>query len=126
MKTEDTRQPSLTLAVIDQIGDIESLPDVARHGADAGYAGLTYYTDTVEFAAKNRTVILARLKEDAANLGYEGVISMLASFNCFKGMTQEEIAEGLYDENSEHRTTVYNGLAWYAAEEIARELNPDI
>ena len=130
MKTKieigQTRQPSLTRAVIRQIGDIESLEDVARHGADSGFCGFTYYTDTVKFAAKHKADILERLKEDADSMGEGGVISMLAGFKCLKGNSQEEIADGLYNPRSDSRTNVFNALAWYACEEIARELNPDL
>lgn len=125
IKTSETRQPSLTLAVIRQTGR-DNLPDIARHGADGGFAGFTYYSDTVAFAKRCRTHIMARLAEDAPDLGYDGVISMLGSFVCLKGVSHDDIADGLYNPNSEHRTTIYNALAWYAAEEIARELNPDI
>lgn len=126
VNVSETRQPSLTRAVIRQIGERDSLEDVARHGADGGYAGFTYYSDTVEFTKRHKAEILERLKEDASEYGSEGIISMLAGFSCLNGMTQEEIADGLYNPKSEDRTTIYNALAWYAAEEIARELNPDI
>lgn len=125
VQIRETRQPALTRAVIRQIGGRESLADVARYGADAGYCGFTYYADTVAFAVRNRADIMERLKDDANDFGCGGVISMLAGFNCLKGMSQEEVADGLYNPRSENRTAVYNALAWYAAEEIARELNPD-
>ena len=125
VQINETRQPALTRAVVRQIGGRESLADVARHGAVGGYCGFTYYADTVAFAVRNRADIMERLKADAEDFGCVGVISMLAGFNCLKGMSQEEIAEGLYNPRSENRTAVYNALAWYAAEEIARELNPD-
>lgn len=130
MKTQinvsETRQPSLTRAVIRHIGERETLEDVARHSADAGWAGFTYYNDTVEFARKHKAEILERASEDAKEYGMEGVISFLAGFGCLKGYTQEQIADGLYNPKSEDRTTIYNALAWYALEEIARELNPDL
>lgn len=125
INVNETRQPSLTRAVIRQTGR-ENLEDIARHGVDGGFSGFTYYSDTVKFAARCKECIMERLQEDAESMGINGVISLLAGFNCFKGMPQEEIADGLYNPKSEHRTTIFNGLAWYAAEEIAREMNPDI
>lgn len=128
IKISDTRQPVLTRAVINALGGIESaresMPDIVNHGVDGGFSGFIYYSDTVKFAARHKAAILERLKEDASNFGDSGVISMLAGFNCFKGMSQEEIADGLYNPRSDNRTTIYNGLAWYACEEIAREMNP--
>ena len=104
----------------------ESMPDIVNHGVDGGFSGFTYYADTVAFTTKHKADIIARLKEDADSFGAEGLFSLLAGFRCFKGMSHEEIAEGLYNAASEHRQTIYNGLAWYAAEEIAREMNPDL
>lgn len=130
VKINETRQPSLTRAVIKSLGGIESalesMPDIVNHGVDGGFSGFTYYSDTVKFTTNHKSDILARLAEDAESFGNDGVISLLAGFGCFKGMTQEEIADGLYNPRSENRQTVFNGLAWYAAEEIARELNPDL
>lgn len=125
IKISDTRQPSLTRAVIRQIGDRESLLDVALHGAAGGFCGFTYYSDTVKFTKAHKAEIMARLAEDAKEFGHAGVFEMLGSFRCFRGMSQEEIADGLYNPRSDSQQTVFNGLAWYAAEEIARELNPD-
>lgn len=105
---------------------MESTPDIVNHGVSGGFAGFTYYADTVKFTAKHKADILARLKDDADSYGNDGVLSMLASFGCFKGMTQEQIADGLYNPRSDERQNAFNGLAWYAAEEIARELNPDL
>lgn len=125
IKASDTRQPSLTRAVIRQTGR-ENLPDIDRHGVDGGFTGFTYYSDTVAFAKRHKADIMARLAEDAESMGEAGVIVMLSGFRCLKGLSQDDIADGLYNPKSEHRTAIYNALAWYAAEEIASELNPDM
>jgi hypothetical protein len=92
MKTEtqikDTRQPALTRAVINQTGR-ENLEDIARHGADGGFAGFTYYSDTVAFTNKHIDEILERLKDDCDSMGYDSIIVMLAAFQCLKGYTQD-------------------------------------
>lgn len=126
VKVSETRQPSLTRAVIRQIGERESLEDVARHGADGGFSGFTYYSDTVEFTKRNKAEILQRMGEDCNDIGYESVNEMMSKFRCLEGCKPDEIAEALWNHRSELRTQVYNAMAWYACEEIARELNPDL
>jgi hypothetical protein len=115
---------ALIRAVVRQIGGWEEFEghadDITNHGIDGGFHGFIYYTDTVKFTTANKAEILAALKEQASDLGEDGVISSLSHFGCLKGYSQEEIAEGLYNAKSEHRTTIYNALAWYAGEEVAR------
>jgi hypothetical protein len=126
IKDSNTRQPSLTCAVIRQLGGRDSLEDICTHGVSGGFTGFIYYTDTVAFSKRNKAQILARLRDDAGDMGAANVWELLAGFGCFKGMTQDKIVEGFYEASSDHRQAVYNGLAWYAAEEIARELNPEL
>ncbi len=127
IKVSDTRQPALTRAVINQLGGTDSMEDICNHGVDGGFTGFIYYTDTVAFTTKHRPAILERMREDCESLGYPGGIGMmLATFNCLQGCTADELMEGLYNPDSDMRQTVYNALAWYAAEEISRELNPDL
>lgn len=113
---------SLIRAVIRQCGGFESFKemagDIARHGADSGFHGFIYYTDTVKFTKNNKAAILEYTKEQSRDLGTSS-IEMIASFNCLK-WTVEETAEALYNSRSEDRTTLYNALAWYALEEVAR------
>lgn len=125
IKVEDTRQPALTRAVIRATGR-ENLEDIARHGADAGFTGFTRYTDTVAFTVRHKKDILERMAEDAEQFGSESVSAMMASFRCLKGCKPDEIAEAIWNPRSELRTTVFNAMAWYAAEEIAREMNPEL
>ena len=126
MKLSDTRQPALTRAVIRQLGDKAQLEDVARHGADGGFPGFTYYSDTVPFAERHRDDIMVRLAEDSDACGVTdgSILSMLAGFGCLKGLTVDEIARGLYDKKADEHTQVFNALAWYALEEIARPKTP--
>jgi len=133
MKTQvainDTRQPSLTRAVIRQLGGRESLEDVANHGADSGFSGFTYYSETEPFAQRHREAILERLSEDAQELGYDSTLAMVRSFRCLKGetITDGDLMRALCrGKNPVDGPNLLNALAWYTLEEIARELNPDL
>jgi len=125
VKVNDTRQPALTRAVIRQTGR-ENLEDIARHGADSGFAGFTYYNDTVSFYKRNAKLIKERLEQDASDFG-QGLLEMVGGFVCLKSykLTSWEVAEAI-NGRGEMAIQVQNALAWYAAEEIARELNPDL
>lgn len=131
IKISETRFPKLTSAVIKQIGDRDSLEDVARYGAAGGFCGFTYYKDTSAFYRKNREEIKKLLGETSENYG-EGLFSMVCNFACLRDwkVTEDQVAAVLFgkfgeiDEGDE--TQIENALAWFALEEIARELNPDL
>ncbi len=131
IKISETSFPKLARAVINQIGDRDSLADVARYGAAGGFCGFTYYKDTSEFYRKNREEIKKLLGETAGNLG-ESSLSTVKNFVCLRDwkVTEEEVATVLFgcfgeiDEEKEQQ--IENALAWFALEEIARELNPDV
>jgi hypothetical protein len=101
---------------------LETLQEVARHGADGGFSGFIYYVDTVKFTKRNRAEILEQLKEDAESCGVS-VADMVCGFNCFKGKELDEILSALYGGRGNSVTTVYNGLAWYALESVAFQLD---
>jgi len=113
---------TLIRAVIRQCGGFESFKemaeDVSDHGASGGFHGFIYYTDTVKFTKNNKAAILEYAKEQASDFG-QSMIGMIAGFGCLK-MSEEETAEALYNSRSAERTNVYNALAWYALEEVAR------
>lgn len=116
----------LVNAVLRQIGGTESLPDVMRGGADAGFCGFTYYSDTVPFYKRNRPEILELARQMADDLGEE-LIAMIAGFNClkqnepkFRRELNDEIGRALYGKIGDNETTVANALAWFALEEVAR------
>lgn len=125
-KASDTRQPKLTRAVIRQLGGTDSLLDIASHSADAGWSGFTYYTDTVAFFRRNRAAIMARAEEDAKEYGQD-MLTMIAGFVCLRDskLGAWELAQAL-NGRGEMADIVQNAMAWYALEEIARELNPDL
>lgn len=121
--SESNIDEKLIRAVIHQFGGWkdfqESAEDIARHGANAGWCGFTYYNDTVPFAERNKTLILAMVKEQANDFG-SNLYNMIAGFNCLN-LESWEVAEALHEKSSPERTSVYNALAWYALEEVARE-----
>lgn len=113
----------LIRATVRQIGGLEEFKeraqDVTNHGAAGGFIGFTYYADTITFTKRNKAAIVDMLSALADDLG-ENTLSCLAGFNCLKDYTVEEVADGLYNPRSDHRTAVYNALAWFALEEVAR------
>lgn len=130
IRIQKSRQPHLSEAVIEQLGDDESLPDIASHSADAGWNGFTYYKDTVAFFKANRRAICARLREDAQEFGIGTALEMLKGFNCLKGRWDADMEDSAMRCLSgaaitDADDTVANALAWYALEEIARELCPE-
>ena len=95
----------------------ESAYDIATYGANAGWGNFVYYSDTVAFTKRHKQKIISCLKEDAFSCG-ESFANFVSGFGCFKGMTQDEVMDGLYNPKSVHMIIVYNGLAWYALESV--------
>ena len=91
--------------------------DIANYGANAGWGNFVYYSDTVAFTKRNKAKIISCLKEDALNCG-ESFANFVSGFGCFKGMTQDEVMDGLYNQKSVNMIIVYNCLAWYALESV--------
>lgn len=115
---------TLKNAVIRQIGDKESLRDVMNHGADAGYPGFTYYVDTIAFFRRQKKNIVKLAEEMAADFG-EDVLKMVAGFRCLDGnFTASEVAKVMYGpwRDDDAHTMIANALAWFACEEVARDI----
>lgn len=104
----------------------ESAQDVVDHGAACGFGNFIYYTDTVAFTAKNRKTIAEYAAEQSKDIGYKDEIGMILGFNCLQGyddpITTSEVARALYGRlaDMDTKTIIYNALAWYALEEVAR------
>lgn len=117
----------LARAVFRQLGEtgeelLSSLRDVARHGANTGWSGFTYYTDTVAFFKRNRKEIVALVESMASDLGEEP-IKMVAGFNCLRDddTAYASAARALYGGRiRDDDIQVANALAWFALEEVAR------
>ena len=113
-------------AIIRQIGDKSWLEDVYKHGADAGYPGFTYYADTCKFYAAYKKDINALAEEMAEDLG-EDVLTMVKGFRCLNdGFSNVEIAKTMYGRRTKKEKNdlcqIDNSLAWFALEEVAREI----
>ena len=113
-------------AVAKQIGGMANLKDhaidICNYGASGGFNGFVYYTDTVTFTKRNHALIIELLNNYADDIGINA-LELLNGFNCFKDMNEHEIFDGLMNPKSDDRTTIYNGLAWFALEECARYID---
>ena len=105
---------------------IQQLKDITNHGIGGGFGGFIYYSETTSFFNENRKEIIELVKDMSFSLG-DGMIEMVASFNCFKNMdlTLDEIGDVLFGvdtENVNEKMIIKNGLSWFAGEEVARYL----
>lgn len=116
--------PSIAQAVIDQSGGWESFTesavDVSRYGANCGYSGFIYYSETCGFFDANKREILRLLSYSAKDFG-TNVIDMVCGFSCLSDIDKSDIESILFgfdplDECSE--TQVKNALAWFALETV--------
>ena len=140
---------SLVRAIIRKVSR-ESLEDVVNHGADSGFCGFSYYSDTSRFFRNHRKAIVAMVLSDA-EAHEQSPVDFVASFNCLAGRELSEVARRmggawlgsqrydaahaervaiaeytpsvarcLYGKLTEDDYTVENALAWYALESVAR------
>ncbi len=111
----------LAAAVIRQSGGWqafkENAPDIARHGVDGGFHGWIYTAETVAFFRQNRALIVDWLAMLASDLGCDPV-AMVAQWLCMEGCSHAEILATM--AGTAVCDTVANGLAWGAADEVAR------
>lgn len=113
---------TLIRAVIRQSGGWadfrEIASDVASHGAAAGFGGWTYHADTCAFTKRNRSAIAEFCADQADQYG-TGTLEMIQGFNCVgKDFSLDEIGRCLYGRGED--STILNGLAWFALEEVSR------
>ncbi len=87
------------------------IEEVANHGADAGWGGFTYTTDCVEFFDAHEEIIMEMVSDAAEDFGSPNVLSFVASFN------RADMADSIDGYK--------NLLAWYALEEVCRQLVDD-
>lgn len=88
--------------------DDDQIIDAGNHGADAGWPGFTYYTDTVKFYEKNEDTIWELLEEEADALGEKNALALIGTFGGAKNVTDGQ--------------TFKNLLSWFTLEEIGRWL----
>ena len=117
----------LIRAVVRQMGGWETFagyaPDITRHGINGGFNGFIYYRETEPFAKRNKEAILELASSQAQEMGYDSTFAMIRDFGCFRGDTLTDgdlmraLCRGLDPKDG---PCILNGLAWYAAEEVAR------
>ena len=89
--------------------DKSTIEDVTRHGCSGGTIGeLIYYADTSAFYEKYKEEIWRRLSDMADDLGCESILHLIVTFNGAK-----EVGSHLQLKNL---------LAWWAAEDVGREI----
>lgn len=92
--------------------------DVVNHGADAGFSGFIYYSETSDFTQKHKPEIIA-LAKDMAEIQGLNLLAFIQSFNCLKDCEIEEIAAAIYTTSEGEQSAVNNALAWFALETAA-------
>ena len=99
------------------------LVNCSNKGADAGFPGFCYSTDTVQFFIKHRKDIVKHMEQTAEDCGLD-IISMVQDFGAFRNKkkpTISEVGKALWDTGKYNVELhyLYNVFAWYALEEIA-------
>lgn len=82
----------------------DELREVADHGADAGWAGFTYYRETTAFMDAHGDIVWAMVADQAMAFGVT-TMAHIASFGCAEGV--------------ESQAGLDNALAWWALETVA-------
>ena len=137
-KISNTANPTLTRAVIRQLGGRDALIDVNNHGAMGGFPNFTYYSDTVPFFEKRRKEILAVLEQDSDSFGEEPA-QIVFGFNCLNIKDADKAEQQAYrsaisrllygnrkvDWDRQEEIMVAIALSWFALEEVAREMVTD-
>ena len=128
-KNEYSEHAELIEAVYEQLGSdgedefFTTLEDVLVPygcGANAGFHGFIYYTDTVKFWFYNRDEIKKLMTSECETFGEASVIDMVSNFNGLKDCSADEIGIALYDSREhDNLTHIYDTFAKYALEEVA-------
>lgn len=92
--------------------DKDDLDGIANHGADCGWAGLTYTADAAELFDDYADELWDTIQENAQDFGYKNPLEFIASWN------RANMAEGNF-------ASFKNLLVWYAAEYWAYRLLED-
>ena len=119
---------SLISAVKKQLGCdsvnefFEELDNVSKSpcGANGGFTGFIYYTETTAFWKANKKSIKNLMEQEADELGESSVISMVKNFYSVKDdFSEDEIGRALYGKFDEDLYQLYDSFAKYALEEVA-------
>jgi hypothetical protein len=88
--------------------DRDEIQGLASHGADAGWPGLTYYSDTGKLYDHFKSEIWKALSDDADEFGCKSVFDLISTFGSAATVACVEGYENL--------------MVWYMAERTARLL----
>ena len=92
--------------------DAEQIEDLAGHGADAGWPGMTYTSDCVELFERFHEEIREALNEDAEAFGFDCPEAFIATFSRSDMLWSEDGRKNL--------------LAWFMAERTAHEITEEV
>ena len=117
-------------ALIDQLGydsleeAKDTLKDICRGGANAGFSGFTYSAEMLEFYKKNKHSITRFLAELADDMGQE-MNDMIRGFNCLKDtpVSDYELGQILFCNDYDHEMScvIIDAVCWCAVETLAFE-----
>jgi sugar phosphate isomerase/epimerase len=98
--------------------------DCSNHGADTGFSGFIYYSETRAFFKENQQDIARHMEKTAAEMGTD-IITMVQGFGVFRyddKPTPSEIGKALWgnSDNYPELMHLHNVFAWYALEEVSR------
>lgn len=119
--------------------------DISNHGIDGGYGGFVYYSDTVAFYDKNKSLIIELAEETADSIGYSlsdsKTMSILEELENDNDADMKKVRKFLFNNFSSKAVAMVlnfggwknvgdldqlkNLLAWFAGEEVARYLIND-
>lgn len=116
----------LAAAVIEQFGGedefIAEHVNVCEGGINCGISGWIWTDDLVEFYAENKKAIIKHAKETAESFGDDSVSEMVKGFGCLNNQfSEDEVAEGMYDTESDSHQQVAQALAFFVGEELSRD-----
>lgn len=118
-KANNTTFKSLIAKTLNQLGDENYISDVYSHGANTGFPGFTYYSDTSAFYRANKKQINELVREEAAQFD-TNVIPFVLSFNCVNEDEEDNVGRCMYGRCNEDTVYVENALAWFALETVCR------
>jgi hypothetical protein len=104
----------------DRIEFLQTCRDVCNGGADGGFSGFVYYTETRAFFSDNERLIMRMAREMADEFG-QGLSEFIASFNCLREYKVADVDAWREDDaDGDTACQIENALAWFTLEEVAR------
>ena len=125
--SDGTREMSRELveAVIENYGGedqfIQNYGYVTDGKINGGINGFISTFEMTEFFKNNKAAIIGFAKDTYSEFGYESLCGMISNFGILgNDYTVEEVAEGLFDSESENHDTMATALVLFVGEEVAR------